>query len=255
MSWLRHQDSREGLIRAVAVVGALCLLVGAVFARQQFFESYLFAFLFCLGLSLGALSLGMIGQVTGGRWAAVVRGPALAAAGALPLLALSFVPLLFGLDRLYPWLIDMGAPLDLLQHKQPYLNRGFFVLRAVLYFSVWIGIGLGFGARLRKAERDDTAEAWQSLRRLSLAGLLLYALTGTLAAVDWLMSLVPEWYSTVFAAEVLMVQLLSASALVVLSAARMQTSPVRSTDWRGDGQLGARDYQDLGNLMLLFTLL
>ncbi len=246
MSWAEHSTGR----RAAWIIGALAavaMVAGAIFDRQRFFEAYLYAFLFLLGLSLGPLVLAMIAQVTGGRWGQVVRRPALAAAGVLPVLAVLFVPLLFGLQQLYPWTVGLGAPQHLLNHKEPYLNVGFFIVRAALYFAIWISLAFVFRSRLYDAELRDTPHDWQRVRMVSAAGLLLYGLTGTLAAIDWVMSLLPVWYSTVFGAQVLAVQMLAATAVVVLGSGRSgEPRPI---------QMRPQDYHDLGNLMLVFTLL
>ncbi len=231
----------------IGVLAGLVLAAGAIAERQHFLQAWLYAWLFWLGLSLGSLALGMLAQLTGGRWAMLVRRPAAAAAGTLPLLAVLFAPVLFGLHQLYPWASGAGAPQHLLSHKEPYLNEAFFVTRAVVYFAIWIALALGFSAWLREAEYSDAPRDWQKLRQLSAGGLLLYAITGTLAAVDWLMSLMPAWYSTVFGAQVLAVQMLAASAVVVLCVG-LKPPPVST-------QQGPGDWNDLGNLMLMFTLL
>ena len=236
----------QAWLRLIATAGAVLLVIGAVVERERFFESYLVAVLFCLGLSLGPLVLAMIAQITGGRWGLVIAAPALAAAGVLPLLAILFVPLLFGLDQLYPWLSGVGASEKLLAHKEPYLNLPFFLARALLYFGVWIAVSWRFRARLLAALEHDTPTNWKRVRRVSAVGLLLYAATGTLAAMDWIMSLLPAWYSTVFGAQVLAMQVLAATAVLALGTARWPAqNPVVTT----------QDYHDLGNLMFVFTLL
>lgn len=232
---------------AAAVGGLLALALGVWFQPEQFYESYLFAFVFWLSLSLGALVVSMISQLTGGRWGRMVAGPALVAAGALPLLLVLYVPLLFGLDHLYPWLLGMGAEEKLLRHKEPFLNLGFFLVRTAVYLVVWAVVSVWFGKRLLHALEHDRPQDWRRVRRASAIGLLLYTITGTLAAFDWIMSLLPMWYSTVFGAEVLVMQLLTATALLVLALGRIRTPAQPMPE--------AQDYHDLGNLMLMFTLL
>ena len=128
---------------------------------DQFFRSWLIGFLFCLGLSLGSLALLMLQHMSGGQWGLVGRRVFEAASRNLPFVALLFIPLLFGLPRLYEWARPEAVRADhILQMKAPYLNVPFFIARAVLYFAIWIGMRLAAEQLVRGAgsrrDRGDT---------------------------------------------------------------------------------------------------
>ncbi len=120
-----------------------------------------------------------------------------AAAQTLPLLALLFVPVLFGLHSLYPWShADMVAGSDVLRHRHPYMNSTFFTVRAVLYFAVWITL---ISLLTKWSAQEDAGEArLDLLERLSAPGLILYVFTLSFAMVDWTESLSVDWYSTMW---------------------------------------------------------
>src|SRR5438093_2094147 len=119
-------------------VGAVVSLAGLVLDPRQFFQSYLMAYMLCLGVTLGSLALGMVHQLSGGAWGVVIRRPIGAAARVLPVMTLLFVPIALGMSRLYPWTnADLVAHDEVLHHKQPYLNTPFFLVRAAVYFLVW----------------------------------------------------------------------------------------------------------------------
>src|SRR5262245_43776488 len=130
-----------GLQRRFLIAGAAGLavsLVGAFLNLTQFLQSYLMAYMLCLGVTLGCLALGMVHQLSGGAWGVVLRRPIGAATRVLPLLTLLFLPVLFGMSHLYIWThADAVAADEALRHKQPYLNVPFFIIRAAIYFLVW----------------------------------------------------------------------------------------------------------------------
>ncbi|MFL6622119.1 MAG: hypothetical protein ACJ8NR_05825 [Sulfurifustis sp.] len=223
----------------LAVAGGAALLatfVGLHRAPDTAFASYLFAYFFWLDVSLGALAIHMIQGLTGGRWGDLVRGPFEAAARVLPWLALLAIPLVFGLSDLYPWLRPDAAHDPVLQQKSWYLSRGFFLARAAAYFVVWIVLAY------RAALLGATARASARRRRANIAGVLLYAVTVSFASVDWVMSLIPEWYSTTFGLLVGTGQLLVAMAFGILMATLDARAPP------------ADRLNDLGNLLLTFVL-
>ncbi|MEP6940849.1 MAG: hypothetical protein ABI846_13875 [Rudaea sp.] len=196
--------SRRTLLFASAVIGALGtigLTIGFISEPTQAAFSYLTAWTFALSIALGALIFLMIGHATGGRWFVVFRRFTEAIVASLPLLAVLFLPIALSLDLLYPW-VDPSPALDhealvKLAHKAAYLNVPFFVIRAAVFLAVWIVIGellTRWATRLHRDEQRYTAR----LRALSAAGLPLVALTLTFAAFDWLMSLTPLWYSTIY---------------------------------------------------------
>ena len=189
-----------GLGLAVVGLGAsLALGFTSAAARSQLWHSWLVGSLFVLSIALGALFFVLVHHSTQAGWSVVVRRIAEDIMATLPFLALLFVPLFFGMGDLFPWSHPDAVQHDpLLQHKQPYLNVKFFVIRTVVYFVVWSALALWLGWQSRLQDATGDHEITRRMRRRSAPGLILFALTVTFFAFDWLMSLQPEWYSTIF---------------------------------------------------------
>ncbi len=191
-----------GLVLAVVGLGgSLALgLLGSEEARHQLWHSWLVGALFVLSVALGALFFVLVHHSTQAGWSVVVRRIAENVMATLPFLALLFVPLVFfGLHDLFHWThADEVAKDHLLQHKQPYLNETFFLIRTVACFAIWSALALWFGRLSRLQDATGDHELTRRMRRASPPGLLLFALTVTFFAFDWLMSLDPHWYSTIF---------------------------------------------------------
>src|SRR5437763_12914334 len=193
----------------------------------------------------------MIHHLTAGDWGYAVRRFLESAVGNLPLLALLFVPIFFGLAQLYPWQNPtVVAANETLRVTQMYLNPPGFVLRTAIVFAIWIIMA----RQLLKwsAEQDATAslEPTRKLRTLSGPGLVIYPVTMTFAAVDWLMSLEKDWYSTMFAVMICIGQVLSALAFVILLVSRATRSrQLRSIISTED------TLHKIGNLLLAFTMM
>jgi hypothetical protein len=227
---------------AAAAAGLLLLIVVGR-GGQPWLPSYLFVWLFVLGLSLGSLAWVAVHNLTGGGWGRAA-GPFFQAALRLfPLNVLLALPLLLAPAGLLPWMRSAGAPDEgALAAQHWYLNSSFFYARAIIYFAVWLGLARLLGERPRphaSARRGHSAQA------VSAVGFVLYALTMTFAAVDWTMSLTPPWHSTVFGLLIGTGQALSALAGGIICAAalaRAVDAPLR------------RRFHDLGNLTLALVM-
>jgi len=239
--------------RAVLGAGVLGLAAagaGGLVDPDQFFRSYLVAYLFFIGIALGSLGLVSLNHVTGGRWGVVMRRVCESAMRTLPLLLVLFIPLLLGLTRLYEWARPEALAHDaLLQHKHVYLNVPFFIVRVVLYFTVWLIVTRYL---VRWSHEQDSGGGPDVVRRLQFLGrgaLLLYSLTMTFAAVDWAMSLEPHWFSTIYGILMIGGQVLSAFVFVIpVLTLVADREPFASL-------ITAEQFHDLGNLMLAFVML
>ena len=244
-------DRAKVISLGLGALGLAGCIAGWIFAPAHFFLAYLFGHFFFLGLSLGALGLLMIHHLTGGYWGYSVRRFLEAAVGNLPLLAVLLVPIFFGLPYLYPWKNPVVLASDeVLRHKQYYLNTPGYIVRSAVVFVIWIVI-----AQLLlkwSAEQDVTTsvQPTRKMRTLSGPGLVIYPVTMTFAAVDWLMSLEKDWYSTMFAVMICIGQMLSALAFVILllsiTARSRQLGPIISIE---------ETLHKIGNLLLAFTML
>src|SRR5260370_21805152 len=200
-SQLASADLNLGRLRlrslAVGVMALLICGIGAVFAPTQFFRAYLAAYQFFLGLGVGSLALLMIYHVTGGAWGFLLRRLLEAGMRTLPLLAVLFLPLCFGLGHLFEWANpDAIAASKDFQHKQVYLNPTFFWVRAAVYFAIWINVAYLLDAWSRRQDRTGDADVTHNMGTLSAVGLVLLGITIQFASVDWLMSLEPKFHST-----------------------------------------------------------
>ncbi len=202
---------------------------------SELLRSWLFAALFVLGLSLGAMANLMVHALTGGRWGVLVRPALRAAASMVPIAAVLFVPIVLGVHAIYPWTQRPGV----------YLNTPFWIARSVAYLVIWSLLAAAFLG----ADRDNPAPEAGGLpraRRLAAGGLIVYTLTVSLAAFDWIAALMPEWYSSGFGLLVGTGQMLAGMAFGVAVAAY---APGARTD-----EPGRFLFHDLGNLLLMYVL-
>jgi len=233
-----------------AIAGIVFSLVGAWFAAGQFFRSYLLAYLFWFAIALGALPLVMIHHLVGGRWGFVTRRILESATRTLPLMAVLFVPILLGIHHLYEWSHpDAAAHDSVLAHKSPYLNTPFFIARTVFYFAVWLIFAWILN---RWSDRQDATGDPSLIRRFQLLsgpGVVLYALTITFASIDWVMSLEPHWFSTIYGLIFMVGQVLSTLAFGIVILALIADAPPMPKFLRPE------TLQDLGNLLFACVML
>ena len=236
---------------AAGGVGLLLCALGWFTNAGQFYKSWLFAFLFWIGLAIGCLSITLIHNLTGGMWGLVIRRLLEAGARTLPWFALLFVPVAIGLPHIYVWAQPEAVAKDaLLQHKVPYLNAPFFLARAAFFFVVWFVLGHFQTKWAREVDEGrNYLKSSRKLRSLGGGGLLLMGLTITFSAVDWGMSLNPHWFSTVYGVLFMVGQALSAMAFIIVCVALLGSVPPLSR------VLGKEQVHDLGKLMLAFVML
>lgn len=234
------------------IVGLVLSLIALVRSPAEFFHSYLIAFLFILGLSLGSLGLLMLQHLTSGHWGIIIRRPLEAATRTLWLVALLFVPIILGMKYIYSaWLTAPATGEQALSHfQQGYLTTQNFIIRAVIYFAVWLLLAVTF---LRWSRRQDVDTGDRALRRkfkvLAGPGILLYVFGIGFASIDWAMSLSPHWFSTIYGFIFVAGQVISSLCLVIVIAVLLsQTAPMA-------GLIQRRHLHDLGKLLITFVML
>jgi hypothetical protein len=230
-------DRVQRIAMLVAALGILACVVGAFLDANQFFRSYLLAYVFWVGLALGSLGIVMLHNLVGGRWGVTIRSFLESGMRTLPLMAVLVIPILAGIPFLYHW-VHPEASDAVLQFKQPYLNVPFFIGRTIFYFVVWIGLMLLLS---RRREQES--------RFISAPGLIIFVFTVTFAAVDWIMSLEPHWFSTIYGAILVVGQALNVFAFSIILLFWLSKRGPLADIIRPD------HFHDLGNLMLAFTVL
>lgn len=235
-------------------LGALGLLgsaAGYFIAHEQFWQSYLIAYIFWIGVTLGSLAVLMVQHLSGGKWGLVARRVLEAGTRTLPLMAVLFIPIALNLETLYAWARPEAIDDELIQTKAAYLNESFFYLRAVGYFIIWGALTFFLNKWSREQDEQPAqmpGPADRRFRVLSGPGLVLYVLTITLMSVDWVMSLDPHWYSTIFGVYLFAGSTVSILALLILLGIVFER--------RGPlaGVVTPEHYHDLGKLLFGFVV-
>jgi hypothetical protein len=216
----------------------------------HFWQSYLFAYIFWAGLTLGCLGVFFLHNVVGGNWGVAIRRLVESGLKTLPLILLFAIPIFFALGAIYKW-TDAGYVKEhfAVGHKAAYLNPTWFITRTLLYFAIWLSSGLLILRMANEHDRTGDPALFKRIKARSAPALLVFVLTTTLAFIDWIMSLEPDWYSTIYAwmftvGEVLLTFSFLVAVLVLLS----KREPFASF-------LTRQHYHDIGNLMLAFTML
>lgn len=246
-----------GLAGVLAVLGFVLIGMKGPEGKVYFMRAYLVGFMWCLGATLGCMALLMVQHITGGKWGLVMRRLFEAGSRNLWYVALLFIPLALSVKILYPWTNPSGLTLHG-QHaahvREVYLNIHAWVIRAVIFFASWGGFIylLNRWSRIQDAPLAswDESERWRlRFMRLGAGGVLFYAITISLGAIDWVMSLDAVWYSTIWGMIYMAGQALTAMAFcIIVLTILAKEEPYRSL-------LRKTELHDNGNLLLAFVML
>ena len=193
-------DVVKNWCKYVALLGVFLSLVFFITTdRHHFYYSYLFSFSVFTTISLGAMFFVLIQFLSRAGWSVAVRRIPEYLMSNIGIMCVLFIPIIFGIHDLYHWSHADALMSDrILQGKAPYLNRVFFIVRAILFFAVWLLISKLFSGKSELQDYDSNIEHTALLQRCSPVAVILFALTLTFGFIDWVMSLTPHWYSTIF---------------------------------------------------------
>src|SRR6266404_1728608 len=241
------QWQRTALLAGIG--GVLLAITGLLLDREQLLRSYLFAYLYWTGMGLGCMGILLLHHVVGGKWGMVIRRFCEAGARTVPYMFVLLIPVLASIPTLYPWARPEAAQDANIQSKAAYLNVPFFLFRAVFYFAVWFLYAHLLSKWSAEQDRTGDERLIGRMRALSAPGLVVFVFTTTFAFVDWIMSLEPHWFSTIYGAMFLVGEVLEAFALVIaLLVVLSRWAPLKD-------YVTPQHFHDLGNLMFAFTVL
>lgn len=230
-----------------AVVGLALSAVGYVTNHAQFAQSWLIGWNFWFLIASGSLGWLMIHHMVSGRWGFVIQRPLEAAARTIPFMLVLFVPVLLSMHELYEWTHEEAIAHDhLIQAKLPYLNAPGFMIRFGVYAVIWIFLAYRLSALSRKLDQGPDEAVVKKMRAIAAPGLVLYALAMSFASFDWMMSLEPHWFSSIYGALYMVAGGLSTLLFMILVLRRVP--PLRAV-------ATAQQSHDLGNLTFAFTVL
>ena len=228
----------------LAVIGGSSAILGTALAPDRMWASWLLVSFFALGLGLAGLCFVAIHYTTGASWSVAIRRVGEALAGTLPFSIGLLAVVLIARPQLYPWTSERSSEAVF---KLLWLDRPFFLVRAGVYGVTWIVFAMGICRNSRRQDQDGDRRWTRANTRLSAAFLMVFGVTFTLASVDWVMSLEPLWYSTIFGVYNFAGLFLSGLAAIIVVALWLERrGPLRNV-------LNDEHLHDLGKLLFGFS--
>jgi hypothetical protein len=253
----KYRPQLDRLQRSGLLTGAFALLLCAFFglhspeAAQRAFQSYLFSYVYWFSIPLGCMAILMMHHLTGGWWGYPIRRLLEAGTRTCLVMTALFIPILFGIKKLYPWTIwAVDKPADPALHfKAMYLTENFFIVRSAIYFAIWLTLVYFLNKWSYQQDRTGDPRLASVLEAFSAPGLILWGIAVTYSSIDWIMSLEPLWFSTIYGMLFMVVEALAAMAFVIFVLRLLADSePIKNI-------VTGSQFNDLGNLMLTFVML
>ena len=243
----------ERLQRGMLIVGAIGLAGTATFYAhdpEQFFRSYLLAFVFWIGLPLGCMAILMLNHLTGGDWGLPIRRPLEAGTRTFPVVLMLFLPLLFWIEAALSLdAAGSGGGGSDFAGETFLFESAIFLVRVAVYIVAWLGMSYFLSKWSEEEDQTGDPSIARKLEGFSGPGLIIYGITVTYASIDWVMSLEPHWYSTIFGMIFMVTGVLGAMAMVIIVASLLaKHEPYASL-------AVPSQFNDLGNLLLTFVML
>jgi hypothetical protein len=240
----RWAKGRNTLVLA-SLISVIACVAGYLNDPVRFHQSYIVAFAYVAAAGLGAFFFVMVQYLTGSAWSVTMRRIMENIMITLPACAILFIPIAFGLKDIYPWADHVANPFP--GTKGAYLTENFFVLRTYIYFALWSIWIFAIYYQSTKQDRERSARQMNVIARWSAPGLFLSVVVGTLAAYDWLMSLEPHWYSTIFGLYILAGGALTFMSLLTLICLGFRRAGILKNS------ITKEHYHDLGKWLFALT--
>src|SRR5262245_46543734 len=219
-----HSGRRRALL--IGGLGIFLLLIGGIGALDRMFESYLLGYMFWTGLALGCLGILCLHHLVSGAWGHIIQRIVEAGARTIPFMAILFVPLALGVNALYPWTDHEVVEASHVLHKKvAYLNIPFFLARTALFFLTWSFIAYWLTGKSQQQDKTGDVSLTRKMKIFSGPSIIAFVLTVTLASVDWMMSLEPEWYSTIYGMLTIVGMVLTALSFSIIVLRRLSSEP------------------------------
>jgi hypothetical protein len=244
---LLDKRQRYGMIAAVIGFGLLLASL-AICGQEQFFHSYLLGFFVFLGLTMGCLGLLLLQYVTGGAWGIMARRIFEAGSRLVPFAAILFIPVIVGMSHIYSWTDPAVIKAnETIAAKTDYLNTPFWIIRAVIYFAYWTIISIVLNNYAKRLDSEPGFRWSRKIENFSGGALFFFFFAISFAAVDWLMSLTPEWYSTIYGFIIIVGQgIMAMSFAIMVLVVLSREEPMASL-------LKPIHLHDLGKLLFAFN--
>lgn len=234
---------------AIGLVSLAASAYGFAVDRGQWYYSYLTAFMFWLSIGLGGLFFTLLHYLTNARWSLVIRRLSETSMITLPFMAVMFIPILFGMHDLYHWThYDAVMADSILVKKVAYLNIPFFLVRSAAYFAIWSFLAIYLYKKSSRQDEENPEQWLKSVRVVAAPGMILFAGTITFAAFDWMMSLDPHWYSTIYGVYYFAGSFLSFLCFTVLCGRYLGSRGILKNI------ITVEHYHDLGKLIFAFIV-
>jgi len=254
------------LFNTLGRVGSILGVVGAVLLAlslgdlKTFMQAYLYGWMFWVSMTVGCLGWMLLQTLVRGSWGFPVLRLLEAGAKMMPIMGLAFLPIIYAanIHMLYPWAdpsIVNGDPI--VRWRAGWFNVGWFLLRNVVYFVVFTMFAYILPYLSREQDRTGDLKLIQNRTNLAAAGFVIMVLLATFAITDWVMSLDPHWYSTIYGFYFLICSGLSGLAFVTLLACILRITgvkPYADAGTPGSGLINRQLTRDLGNLLLTQTM-
>jgi hypothetical protein len=249
---LQGQAFAAGLVGLIlwAAFGRSAAISNGLAGWQQFYRSYLFAYVYWVAIPLGCTGILMLHHLTHGKWGFAIRRIVEAGSRTLAWMAVLFIPIVVGMPKLYAWARPEDVAADsILQEKRWYLNPSGFNTRAVAYFAILLVVVYLLNKYSRAQDQTADRALTHRMAVVSGPGMILWGLIVTGAAVDWVMSLEPHWHSTIYGMLFMVIEGLAAMSVSVFVLRRLSGyEPFKDS-------IDSKQFHDLGNLMLALVML
>ncbi len=248
---LKNSGKLTTLFFGLGAVGLAVLALGLLANPEQFWFSTALGFVYWVTLGLGGLFFVLIHHITGSVWSVNIRRMAEAVMATLPWMFLFALPLLiWGLPHIFEWSHpDIVANHPVLQRKTGYLNTSFFTIRTVVYFAIWLGVSLLLYRTSLNQDSGTQPELWtRKLRVISAPSIFLFAITLSFFSFDWLMSIDPLWYSTIFGVYIFSGSYVMILAFLIILNLRLQSQK------NFKSLVTIEHFHDLGKLLFAFIV-